>query len=122
MPWSPKVLASFTKIPDAPSEADFRGPYNKLLHTLFPAESDYTVVPQYLPGAREAADFIVMFEVLHIDKPVLILEPKAPGQLRCPSTRKAADMQVRFRMTDLAGQSCSFYSLGWGAKCLQLYR
>ena len=121
MPWSSKVLAGFAKVPDAPSEADFHGPYNKLLYTLFPAESDFTVVPQYLPGSRESADFIVMFEVLLVDKPVLILELKSPGQLRYPSTREAADLQVRSRMRDLAGQSCSFHSLG-GAKYLRLYR
>jgi hypothetical protein len=125
MPWPPKVLAGFTKLSnlsDPPSEADYHGPYNKLLYTLFPAETDFTVVPQYLPGSSESADFIVMFEVLLVDKPVLILEPKLPGQLRYPSTREAADLQVRSRMRDLAGQSCSFYSLGWGAKWLRLHR
>jgi hypothetical protein len=105
MPWPSKLLASFAKVPDVPSEAEFRGPYNKLLYTLFPVESDFTVVPRYLLGPRESADFVVMFEVLLVDRPVLILELKPPGHLRYPSTREAADLQIRSRIKDLAGRS-----------------
>lgn len=105
MPWPPKVQAGFTKLPTIPSEADFHGPYNKLLYTLFPADSDFTVVPHYLPGSRESADFIVMFEVLLEDKPVLVLELKAPARLQYPSTREDADLQIRTRLRDLARRS-----------------
>ena len=105
MPWPPRVLAGFVKLPEAPSEADFHGPYNKLLYTLFPADSEFTVVPQYLPGSCESAGFIVMFEVWLADKPVLVLELKAPTRLRYPSTREDADLQIRTRIRDLARQS-----------------
>ena len=121
MPWPPKVLAGFVKLPGVPSEADFCGPYNKLLYTLFPAESDFTVVPQYLPGTRGSADFIVMFEVLLADKPVLVLELKAPSQLRYASTRTNADLQIRTRIMDVARQSQPLYSPGWGASYFRFY-
>ena len=104
MPWPPRILAGFAKLPDAPSEADFYGPYNKLLYTLFPPSSEFTVVPQYLPGSRESAEFIVMFEVMFADKPVLVLEVKSPARLQYTSTREDADLQIRIRIRDLARQ------------------
>ena len=104
MPWPPRVLAGFAKLPNAPSEADFHGPYNKLLHTIFPSDSDFTVVPQYLPGPRDSSDLVFALEVLFTGRPVLILELWSPGHLRYPSTREAADLQIRYRIRDLAGQ------------------
>ncbi|KAF5353244.1 hypothetical protein D9756_007895 [Leucocoprinus leucothites] len=68
MPLPASVSRQFAKIPANPSEAEFRGPYNKLL-TIFPSDSRYTVIPPYVPGgSRDAADFIVRFEVV-LDEP-----------------------------------------------------
>ena len=102
MPWPPRVLRQFAKVPNAPSESDFHGPYNKLLNTLFPVDTEFTVVPQYLPGSRESEDFVVMFEVLLEDKPVFVLELTQPGNLRWDSTREIADLRIRSRLRDLA--------------------
>ena len=104
MPWPPRVLRQFQKVPINPTEADFYGPYNKLLYTLFPADTDFTVVPQYLRrNSRESADFLFMFEVFLEDKPVFILEVKSPEVLRYASSREDADQQVRDRIGDLYG-------------------
>ncbi|KZT08512.1 uncharacterized protein LAESUDRAFT_724020 [Laetiporus sulphureus 93-53] len=101
MPWPAKVVRQFEKVPANPSEADFHGPYNKLLYTLFPPDTDFMVDFQYVRGPWEAADLVFMFEVVFEDKPVFILELKPPGHLRYPSMRKAADRQIRSRIRDL---------------------
>lgn len=105
MPWPALVQRQFDKVPANPSEADFHGPYNKLLYTTFPHE--FTVVPQYLPGSRGAADFFVMFEVLLEDRVVFILEVKPPGDLDRLSRRATADNQIRERIADVGGPPCS---------------
>ena len=132
MPWPPRILSQFAKVPNAPSESDFHDPYNKLLNTLFPVDTEFTVVPWCLPGSRKSADFIFMFEVLLEDKPVFVLELKQPGNLRWNSTREAVDLQIRSRLRDLARWShfivsdysqnqlcliCSILSLAHFARC-----
>ncbi|KAF9651972.1 hypothetical protein BDM02DRAFT_3153944 [Thelephora ganbajun] len=123
--WPDKVLRQFATVPPNPSKSDYNGPYNKLLNTLFPIDSDFVVVPQYLPDARNAVDFIVTFEVLLINKPVLILELRPPSHLDFLSKRQVADEQIRSRMGDLVegypletlhavsamGKKLCFYSL-----------
>ncbi|KAF8438484.1 hypothetical protein L210DRAFT_962355 [Boletus edulis BED1] len=88
-----------------PEKSGFHGAYNKLLYTLFPPDTDFTVVPQYLkPAFSTSADYIVAFEILFENKPVFILELKKPANLRFISLRQAADVQIRERMRDLADQ------------------
>ncbi|KAI8995688.1 hypothetical protein BD414DRAFT_249661 [Trametes punicea] len=101
MPWPASVVRQFEKVPPNPSEADFHGPYNKLLHTLFPPDTKFTVVPQFWPGSHESADFLVTFEVMLEDQIVFILELKPPGDLRYISRCAAADRQIRARMVDV---------------------
>ena len=103
MPWPTLVVRQFEKVPATPTVADFHGPYNKLLYTLFPANTAFTVVPQFMPASRESADFLIYFEVMLEDRPVLIVELKSPGDLRYASKREAADKQIRGRIRDLFG-------------------
>jgi len=100
MPWPAKIVRQFEKVPPDPSEADFYGPYNRLLYTLFSTDTEFTVVPQYMPNgtSHEAADYIVVFEIHLQDQPVLILELKPPQHLRLASLRYAADAQIRNRI------------------------
>ena len=105
----PRVIRQFEKVPVNPSEADFHGPYNKLLNIVFPPDSAYTVVPQYTPTSREAANWIVMFDVLLKDNPVFILKLKQPDDLLYASSRAAADRQVRACIWDLNGSSHSVH-------------
>ena len=101
------MLDAYTreKVPQNPSEADFHGPYNKLLNTLFPPDTSFTVVPQSWPKSRESADFIVTFEVMLEDKIVFILQLKPPGDLAFLSRRAAADRQIRECIVDVNGLS-----------------
>jgi len=101
MAWPDKIVSSFQKVPINPSAADFCGPYNKLLYTLFPTDTDYTVTWHYPPNSREATNFILLHEVLLEDKPVFVLELKPPQDLRYDSTRGDADEQIRRRLHDL---------------------
>ena len=81
--------------------------YNKRLNTLFPVDSDFVVVPQYLPDSRNAADPIVMYEILlQVNRPVFVLELKPPNHLE----------NVRQRMTigdavSALGTRLCFYTL-----------
>ncbi|KAK1230032.1 hypothetical protein PQX77_006889 [Marasmius sp. AFHP31] len=103
MPWSQKVIRQFQLIPPNPTEKEFYGAYNKLLYSLFPADTDFTVVPQYMPAPNGgAADFIVMFEVQLQNVTVFVLEVKPPSSLDLISTRQEADGQMRQRLGDLA--------------------
>ncbi len=110
MPWPEKVIRQFQTIPPNPIESDFHGPYNKLLYTLFPSDTDFTVVPQYLqPASSKSSDYIVAFEILLENRPVFILELKKPADLAWKSSRQAADVHIRERLADLAGQLRAFW-------------
>ena len=103
--WPDKVMRQFWSIPTNPDESDFHGVYNKLLYTLFPPDSDYTVVPKYLkPGSLPSPDRIMTFEVVLEHHPVLILQLKNPGDIHIVSAREMADFQIRQRMVDLRGK------------------
>ena len=103
-PWPPQILKRFSTIPINARENDYYGPYNKLLNGLFPADSDYTVVPQSysLLDSRDSVDFIIEFEILLEDKPVFFLEIKEPRKMILKSARTEADNHMRKRMGDLA--------------------
>ena len=104
MPWTDSVLRSFQKVPINPSLADFHGPYNKFLNIIFPPDSQYTIVPQWVPGSRESAEFLVLHDE---DDPIFIMELKPPGDLRYGSERQDADLQIRRRISDLSRWSSS---------------
>lgn len=103
--WPSKVLHQFKVIPANPREREFHGAYNKLLHILFPPDSDFTVFPQYLPcDSMKSCDFLVTVDDALGDQPmpVLVIELKRPGLLGHMSSRDAADQQIRARMEYLA--------------------
>jgi len=120
-PWSPNVIKRFSTVPVNTNENDFYGPYNKLLCTLFPADSNYTISPQAYPLAtfREPVDFSVEYDA----NPVFILEIRDPKDLSVPSARQEADDQIRRRMVDLA-ESCPipiFHAVSAFGTCLSFY-
>jgi hypothetical protein len=101
--WPDQIHDRFTRIPPNPQEADFHGPYNKLLNYVFPPDSNYTVVPQYKKiASRESMDYVVCYyEVIWGDNPVFVLELKSPAALATISGREEADDQMRRRLADL---------------------
>ncbi|CAA7262748.1 hypothetical protein NLJ89_g5406 [Agrocybe chaxingu] len=103
-PWSSKITKRFSTVPPNARENDYYAPYNKLLYTLFPADSDYTVAPQSysVMNSRDSVDFIIEFEVRLEDKPVFFVEIKEPSKIALKSAREEADNQMRKRMGDLA--------------------
>ena len=103
MPWPETVMLPFQAIPPNSGETHFQGPFNKLLHHLFPPETPFTVVPlpQYPSDGR---DWIPVFEVLFFNKPVFILELTKPANMRYNFYReREADDQIRVRIGDLSG-------------------
>ena len=113
MVWPPNILGQFKLIPINPQEADFYGSYNKLLNYLFPIDSPFTVVPQYLKhGSSLTSDYIVTFEIFLATRPVFILELKTPMDINYVSTRQLANEQIRRRLGDLGGASWPHCGLG----------
>ncbi|KAJ7237587.1 hypothetical protein C8J57DRAFT_1087369 [Mycena rebaudengoi] len=107
MPWPQTVLNEFSAIPegDDVAEKHFHGPYNKLLHTLFPADSKYTIVPQSMPTWREGGDFIFTFHITVRKVPVFVLELKAPADLKIQSERDLADDHIRRQLVNLTADT-----------------
>ncbi|KAI6097500.1 hypothetical protein F5141DRAFT_1011230 [Pisolithus sp. B1] len=105
MPWPDTVICQFEIIPLNPNGNDFYGAYNKLLSTLFPSDTDFTVVPRHLePCSSQSCTPMVFFEVVLGTKPVFILKPQAPADLTYGSSRQTADQEIRLRLGDLAEQ------------------
>jgi hypothetical protein len=75
---------------------------SKWYSTLFPPDSDFTVIPQYLKPSQYRADSTVGFEIQWNYAPVLILELRDPLDFIYISTRREADIQIRTRIGDLA--------------------
>ncbi|KAK0243225.1 hypothetical protein EDD85DRAFT_878153, partial [Armillaria nabsnona] len=83
MTWPDPILRPFQSVRPNPAENDLHGPYNKLLNYLFPIDSPYAVVPQYLqPGSRDSSDRILTFEITLANQLVFILALKNPEALR----------------------------------------
>ncbi|KAH9954805.1 hypothetical protein BC827DRAFT_1240938 [Russula dissimulans] len=99
MPLSPEITRAFAAIERGGGpithENQYYGPYNKLLNTLFPPDSDFIVSPNYLPvDVDSAADFVITFEVTLHQYHVLIIEIKPPQHL-----------QIHNRLVDLEGHT-----------------
>jgi len=112
MPWPSKITITFATFQRGAEfvvhhDSQYYGAYNKLLYTLFPADSDFIVSPNYIPSNIDSGPdlIIVSFEVTLRQHPVLILEVKPPQHLSFNSTRETADRQIRRRLVDLAGVS-----------------
>jgi hypothetical protein len=101
--WTNKIVERFNSIPPNPRENDYYAPYNKLLNSVFPVDTDFTVVPQSypVPDSRESIDFVVEYLVEFQNKPVFVLEIKSPGNLSLLSKRQEADNQIRRRLRDI---------------------
>jgi hypothetical protein len=88
-----------------------------MLHTtnFFTRFSLQTLITQSHPNptlldSRDSVDFILEFEVLLEDKPVLFVEIKEPRKITLKSAREEADNQMRKCMGDLA-PSCPLDAL-----------
>ncbi|KAM6499316.1 hypothetical protein JOM56_004824, partial [Amanita muscaria] len=51
---------------------------NRLLNTMFPPDTLFEVVPQYLPPSGDAVDFVIL--LIYVNTwPVFIVEAKSPA-------------------------------------------
>lgn len=106
MPWPTKISRAFATKGGRTGVIDNRyfSPYNQLLYTLFPPDSDFCISPNYYipPGSTDPTDPVVSFEVTYHHQPILILVVMPPGHLSSVSTREAADKHIRRRFMDLS--------------------
>ncbi|KAJ3571223.1 hypothetical protein NP233_g3893 [Leucocoprinus birnbaumii] len=97
-----RVFGAFRKIPPfKPSIDDFQGPYNKLLYTLFPADTDFIIVPKSGSSSCSTETPVFTFIVLFGNRPVFFLDVGSPDDFKYPSKRQVADRDVRARIWDL---------------------
>ncbi|KAF7972898.1 hypothetical protein HWV62_16616 [Athelia sp. TMB] len=104
--WPEIIMRSFS-ISSATPEKPFYGPWNRLLNTMFPPDTSFEIVPQYLPpfmNSRDAADFVLLLLVYVESSPVLIVEVKPPVEFSRPSKRQEADIQMCLRFLDAAAE------------------
>lgn len=82
-------------------------PYNKLLNTLFPVDTDFTVIPNFqeINSTKGASDYLVTFELFLENQPVFVLELKREKDFSVRSKRTTADDQLRGRLGDLIGDA-----------------
>ncbi|KAH9014652.1 hypothetical protein EDB85DRAFT_2028984, partial [Lactarius pseudohatsudake] len=104
MPWAKTILSQFQMVSKNPSRAEFHGPYNKILYSLFPADTDFTVFPRFVPDRDSAPLRRFGYEVRLDDRPVFLLELKRPGDLRYSLKRREADQEIRESMEVLRGE------------------
>lgn len=100
--WPAKVQRQFLMAQTAGNDAlenVFHAPYSKLLNTLFPVNTDFTVVPNF--QEIKGAGYLVTFEIFLENLPVFVLELKPEKEFSSRSRRSAADAQLRERMGDL---------------------
>jgi hypothetical protein len=106
--WPAKVQRQFEialKDGNNSLENVLHGPYNKLLYTMFPPDTDFTVHPNFQEmNSTKGADYLVTFEVHLENRPVFIVELKSEKNFEFRSKRAAADDQLRDRLGDLAGE------------------
>ena len=79
-------------------------PYNKLLNTLFPVDTDFTVIPNFREiNSAKGEDHLVTFEIFLENRPVFVLKREKDFSVK--SKRTAADDQLRGRLGDLIGNA-----------------
>ncbi|KAG8930652.1 hypothetical protein FRC00_001033 [Tulasnella sp. 408] len=110
MVWPQKVFRQFELVPQNADEEAYHGPWNKLLYTLFPADSDFTVVPSFQELGSPLSDFLFTIDVYIGNQPVLLVELNKPSNLSYVSKREDADLQLRRRMRDLV-RECPIHTL-----------
>ncbi|TEB39595.1 hypothetical protein FA13DRAFT_1784306 [Coprinellus micaceus] len=97
--WTTKVLRQFQIAQNAAHpvlEKVIRAPYNKFLNTLFPVDTDFTVIPNFQEvSSTKGVEFVVTFEVFVENRPVLVLALKREADLAMNSKRASADYQLR---------------------------
>ncbi|TDL14991.1 hypothetical protein BD410DRAFT_778501 [Rickenella mellea] len=103
--WPEKVQRQFDIAQAAGNDAlenVLHAPYNKLLNTLFPVDTDFTVIPNFQEiNSNRSADYLVTFEIFLENRPVFVLELKREKDFSLKSKRSAADDQLRERLGDL---------------------
>ena len=83
-------------------------PYNKLLNTLFPVDTAFTVIPNFqktISSTNLGVDYLVTFEIFLENRPVFVLGLKREKDFSTRSKRTAADNQLRARLGDLIGNA-----------------
>lgn len=101
-PWAQEIMACFRGAkPDL--ESDFTpAAYNKLLNTLFPVNTPYTVFPQvHHHSELSSTSPRTTFTIYYQHTPVFILDLFSYGSLTRLSARQAAESHIRMHMRDL---------------------
>ncbi|GLB41163.1 hypothetical protein LshimejAT787_0903780 [Lyophyllum shimeji] len=106
MPWPPALVHEFDLVdPGTPKESDYYGPYNSLLHYLFPISQDFLIFPQPKgPVFPDTAEDATIFVVTAEQHPVFFLEVKPWRDINDLRARGVTDREMRERFQRLIGE------------------
>jgi len=105
--WNENVLKRFKSVEnDSTFEKRYYAPYNKLLNSIFPSNTNFTVSPVAYPvDSRDSIDFAVEYlitiEEHDQNTPVLFIEIKDPTTLSSLASRRSANDQMIHRFEQL---------------------
>jgi len=87
--------------------------YNKILNYWFPSAEGYDVSPYWtIPGSRNSDDLAIDFVVEHSQRPLLLVEIKAPSEFNLDSGRHAAISQISQRLDEVKPGVDRLYAIG----------
>ncbi|KAK7692125.1 hypothetical protein QCA50_003744 [Cerrena zonata] len=93
--WPHLLVDSFANVASTTqSGKTIYGPWNRLLNTLFPPDTQFEVVPHY-SISNDATD-VMIFLLIYIEtSPIFLVELKQPSDFRYSSKRQEADIKMR---------------------------
>ena len=102
MVWPGPIIHSFASVAHITTDDSvYYGPYNKILHYLFPWESKFEIVPEFKRPLNlyESFGFVTVLVVTVARHPVFV-EVKPPASLALRSKRQEVDIQIRHHFTE----------------------
>ena len=111
MPWKRNIYREFRKVGKNPSLVDLFRPYMPLMSSLFPGP-DFTVCPRSRSQSGRLLNY-AQLDVYFENKPVLMLDINAPGDLRNMTMRQEAIQKIQERSKVLRRQYYTI-TIFWG--------
>lgn len=98
--WNENVIKRFEVVEkDSTFEKRYYAPYNKLLNSVFPSNTNFTVSP--VVSVDFAVEYLVTIEEHDRNTPILFIEIKDPTTLSSFSSRRDANEQMIHRFEQL---------------------
>ena len=127
--WNENVIRRFRSVEtNSNLEKRYYGPYNKLLTSIFPPDSDFTVAPVTHPiegnlSTDLSVEYMVTIDQNDMNMPVLFVEIKDPTTIGKLYNRRQAHKQMLERFQQM-GYDClldTFYGISAFGTLISIY-